>query len=134
MNERTRSGKIHKAKLGVDDTVDLLKTELARRNVPLFAEFDHRRNAQEAGLDLRPTRVLVFGAPAVGTLLMQANQGIALELPLRLAVWEEADGSVLLAATDMDALAAAYGLEQLPAVGKIRALLEDLAALARQGA
>ncbi len=59
-------------------TVERLEAELARRRIPLFAKFDHAQNAREAGLELRPTTVLVFGSPKVGTGLMQLDQSISL--------------------------------------------------------
>ncbi len=128
------ASRIQASKYDVPTTVALLKKELEGRGIPIFAEFDHQRNAQEVQLELRETRVLVFGSPAVGTLLMQENQSIAFELPLRIAVWQEKNGAVFLAVPDMDLLAAAYGLGHLPAVGKIRDLLEVLARIVSEPA
>ena len=73
-----------------------LEKELAERKIPVFAKFDHARNAREAGLELRPTTVLVFGSPKVGTGLMQADQSVALELSLRIAIWQDEAGSTWL--------------------------------------
>ena len=69
----------------------------------------------------------MFGAPAVGTALMQADQRIAIELPLRIAVWEDEAGRTQIAFTNMQALAARYDLDSLPAIPKMQALLEALA-------
>ena len=109
-----------------DRSVERLEAALRRRNIPLFAKFDHARNAREAGLALRPTTVLVFGSPEVGTGLMQADQSISLELPLRISIFEDERGSTWLAFPRIRRLAAAYGLEAHPAVGKMQALLEAL--------
>lgn len=113
--------------LPADETVRRLKDGLAARAIPVFATFDHAKNAAEAGLELRPTAVVVFGAPAVGTALMQANQRIAHELPLRITVWEDEAGRTQIAFPNMEALAAQYGLDDLPAIPKMQALLEALA-------
>ena len=74
---------LHESANDVPTTVRKLKEELDRLRVPVFATFDHGGNAEGVGLPLRPTQVVVFGAPAVGTKLMQANQSIAVELPLK---------------------------------------------------
>ena len=60
--------------LSVKETVQRLEKAIECIDIPVFAKFDHAENAKEAGLELRPTTVLVFGAPKVGTILMQADQ------------------------------------------------------------
>lgn len=110
-----------------EQTVERLEKELLKRGIPLFGKFDHARNAQEAGLELRPTTVLVFGSPAVGTALMQADQSVSLELPLRISIWEDAYGSTWLAFPRMKRIAAAYGLTEQPAIPGMERLLEELA-------
>lgn len=117
-------------RLPVGGTVCRLKDELAARNIPVFATFDHAQNAEGAGLDLRPTTVVVFGAPQVGTTLMQADQRIAIELPLRVAVWEDEAGRTQIAFPAMEELAARYGLGDQPVIAKMQQLLETLASQA----
>lgn len=110
----------------VEETVARLEKELAARQIPLFAKFDHAENARGAGLSLRPTTVLVFGSPKVGTGLMQADQSIALELPLRIAVWEDEAHSTWLAFPELKELTARYGVDSHPAVAGMQRLLEEL--------
>lgn len=110
----------------VEDSVSKLERELERREIPLFAKFNHAQNAVDAGLSLRPTTVLVFGSPEVGTGLMQADQSISLELPLRISLWEDEAGSTWLAFPRTYAMAARYGLTQHPAVQKMQKLMEEL--------
>ena len=112
--------------LPVDVMARRLEAELNAREIPLFAKFDHAENARGAGLELRPTTVLVFGAPKVGTGLMQADQSIALELPLRIGLWEDAAGSTWLAFPRIARMAAEYGLEGHPVVPKMQKLMEEL--------
>lgn len=108
------------------ETVARLEEDLKRRGIPLFAKFDHAQNAKEVGLELRPTTVLVFGAPKVGTGLMQLDQSVSLELPLRISVWEDAAGSTWLAYPRLEPLLAGYDLQDSPIIGKMAALMEDL--------
>lgn len=109
-----------------DETVERLEHALKQMDIPVFAKFDHRANALEVGLELRPTTVVVFGSPKVGTGLMQADQSIALELPLKIAVWEDEAGSTWLAFPRMKGLAEAYGMEGNPVIGNMQRLLEKL--------
>lgn len=109
-----------------EDTVERLEAELAAREIPLFAKFDHARNAREAGLTLRPTTVLVFGSPKVGTGLMQIDQSVSLELPLRISVWQDEAGSTWLAFPRLKRLAADYGLTGHPVIAKMEGLMEAL--------
>lgn len=110
----------------VAKTVARLENELNSRNIPVFAKFDHAENARGVGLELRPTTVLVFGSPKVGTLLMQQDQSISLELPLRISVWEDAAGSTWLAFPQMKGLAEAYGMEGSEVLQKMENLLCEL--------
>lgn len=121
---------LRESSFGVDETMARIEAELKRRNIPVFARFDHAQNAKEVNLELRPTRVIVFGSPSFGTGLMQADQSIALDLPLRISVWEDAKGSVWVAFPQMNKLTAAYGQEGNPVAVKMQSLLEEVAAKA----
>ena len=121
---------LRESSFGVDETMARIEAELKRRNIPVFAKFDHAQNAKEVNLELRPTRVIVFGSPAVGTDLMQADQSISLELPLRISVWEDAKGSVWVAFPRMGKLMVAYGQEGSPTAVKMQSLMEEIAAKA----
>jgi uncharacterized protein (DUF302 family) len=74
----------------VADTVARLTDLLAAKNQKLFAVIDQRAEAQQAGLDLRDTTLMIFGSPAAGTPVMDAVPLSALDLPLKVLVW--ADG------------------------------------------
>lgn len=109
----------------VPTTTARLRAELDRRGIPVFAIFDHGQNAKEAGLDMPPAQVVVFGSPKVGTRLMLENPGIAAELPLRIAVWQDGTGSVWVSSPRLVPLAACYGLRDAPALpGMIRLVRE----------
>lgn len=117
---------VYESLYSVDETINRIEKQLKDLNIPVFARFDHGKNAEEVQLDLRPTQVIVFGAPAVGTKLMQAHQSIAIELPLRIAVWEDANHSVWAAFPQMDLLAKEYNLQNNPIIGKMQTLLQNL--------
>jgi uncharacterized protein (DUF302 family) len=91
------------------DTIDRLTKAISGAGNTIFATIDQAKAAQDAGLTLRPTSLIVFGNPKGGTLLMQAFPRFALELPLKMLVWED-DGSVKIAYAKMSELAARYGL------------------------
>jgi uncharacterized protein (DUF302 family) len=78
----------------VDDTVAKLETMLAEKQVKVFAVIDHSGEAKRAGLEMHPTKVLIFGNPKGGTPLMVAAPSIAIDLPLKLLVWEDGEGKV----------------------------------------
>lgn len=115
------------SKFAVDRTTARLEAVLKAENVPLFAAFDHGENARQAGLQLRPTRVLVFGNPKVGTKLMQEKQAAALDLPLRLSIWEDERGRVWVSYRAPANLAADYGVKD---DATIAAMLDRLVARA----
>jgi uncharacterized protein (DUF302 family) len=78
----------------VDKLVARLTAMLAAKNVKLFAVIDHSGEAVAAGLKMPPTKVLIFGNPQAGTPLMLASPSIAVDLPLKLLIAEDATGSV----------------------------------------
>ena len=93
----------------VADTVSRLCAVLAARGIKLFAVIDHSGEAKAAGLELRDTKVVIFGNPQAGTPVMEASPLAALDLPLKVLVW--ADGlQTNLAYTPPSELAARYGL------------------------
>ena len=67
------------SKFSVDETMGRIEQILQKMDIPVFAKFDHQKNAKEVGLDLRPNQVIVFGSPKVGTKLMQENTAISIK-------------------------------------------------------
>jgi uncharacterized protein (DUF302 family)/uncharacterized membrane protein YidH (DUF202 family) len=80
----------------VDKTVEKLQGILQAKGVTLFALIDHSGEAEKAGMKMRPTKLLIFGSPKAGTPLMQAAPSIAIDLPLKILVWEDDLGRVWL--------------------------------------
>jgi CubicO group peptidase (beta-lactamase class C family)/uncharacterized protein (DUF302 family) len=109
----------------VQETVNRLESFLKARGVEVSARIDHASAAKKAGLDLPPTEVVIFGNPAVGTRLMQKQRSIALELPLRVVVWQEADGTVWAGYNEVGSLAERHAVAESDAVfGSMRRALD----------
>jgi len=78
----------------VDETVEKLKSLLAAKGVTVFAVIDHSGEAAKVGLTMRPTKLVIFGNPKSGTPVMVAAPSITIDLPLKILVWEDAQGKV----------------------------------------
>jgi uncharacterized protein (DUF302 family) len=116
-----------------DATVRRLAARLDAKGVTVFARVDHAAGAASVGMVLRPTTLFMFGNPAAGTPLMQAAQHSGIDLPLKMLVWQDANGIVHLSYNDPSWIAARHGL----AGGlqqTITAMTETLDALARHAA
>jgi len=78
----------------VEETVEKLKGILQSKGVTLFATVDHSGEAAKVGMKMPPTKLLIFGSPKAGTPLMLATPSIAIDLPLKILIWEDAQGKV----------------------------------------
>ena len=96
----------------VDETVERVKNILQAKGVMLFAVIDHSGEAAKVGIKMRPTKLLIFGSPKAGTPLMLAAPSIAIDLPLKILVWEDADGKVWLSYNSPEYLQQRHGLPQ----------------------
>jgi uncharacterized protein (DUF302 family) len=113
----------------VQTTVDRLEKFLRSKGVEVVARVDHAAAAKKKGLELPPTEVLVFGNPAVGTHLMLSRRSVALDLPLRVVVWQEADGTVWAGYNDVTDLARRHGIADRDQV--VESMRTSLAAAVR---
>jgi len=110
----------------VDQTVEKLKGILQAKGVTLFALVDHSREAEKVGMKMRPTKLLIFGNPKGGTPVMLAAPSIAIDLPLKILIWEDGQGQAWLSYNSLVYLRERHGLPQelLPNI----AVVETLAA------
>ena len=76
----------------VDATVEKLKSILEAKGVMLFVLVDHSGEAAKVGMHMQPTKLLIFGSPKAGTPLMLASPSVAIDLPLKILVWEDGNG------------------------------------------
>jgi uncharacterized protein (DUF302 family) len=95
----------------VDETLNRLESALREKGMKVFARIDHTRGAQEAGMELPPTALLIFGNPKVGTPLMKCGRSVAVDLPQKALAWEDENGQVWLSYNDPRYLAERHGLE-----------------------
>jgi uncharacterized protein (DUF302 family) len=97
---------------GPEVTMNRFEAAVRARGMTVFANVDHAAGATAAGLSLRPTDLLIFGNAGRGTPLMQANQTIGIDLPLKALVWQDASGATWLSYNDPNWLAKRHGLSQ----------------------
>jgi uncharacterized protein (DUF302 family) len=117
---------------GPKDTMDRLEAEVRTKGMTVFARIDHAAGATAAGLSLRPTEVLIFGNAKAGTPLMQSVQTVAIDLPLKALVWQDASGDTWLSYNDPAWLALRHelGAETEVTVGMLTAALDVVATAA----
>jgi len=96
----------------VDQTVEKLKGILQAKGVTLFALVDHSGEAEKAGLKMRPTKLLIFGSPKAGTPLMLAAPSIAIDLPLKILIWEDGQRKVWVSYNSPAYLQERHGVPQ----------------------
>jgi uncharacterized protein (DUF302 family) len=112
-------------------TADRMETMLKEKGLRIFIRINHAAGAQNAGIKLRPTELIVFGNPKVGAPLMARQQSIGIDLPQKLLIWEDADGKVWLTYNRPEYLAARHGLPaDLAPFKKVGSVLKALTAAA----
>ena len=113
MTLSTGSGIINKpSNHSVDETVEKLKGILQAKGVSLFALIDHSGEAQRVGIKMRPTKLLIFGSPKAGTPVMLAAPSSALDLPLKILIWEDSQGKVWVSYNNPEYLRERHGIPQ----------------------
>ncbi|MFQ5761062.1 MAG: DUF302 domain-containing protein [Acidiferrobacterales bacterium] len=117
----------------VGETLDRLETVLRNKGLRIFARIDHGAGAKGVGVDLRPTQLLLFGNPKLGSQLLTSSQLVGIDLPMKALVWEDAQGQVWLAYNDPGYVAARHGIEDRPGViSKMSGALNKLTGKATQ--
>src|SRR5262245_1853163 len=99
-----------KSNFGPKDTMSRLEAEVKARGMTVFAHIPHAAGAAAVGVPLRPNDLLVFGNDKVGTQLMRLAPTIGIDFPLKVLVWQDADGSTWLSYNDPAWLARRHGL------------------------
>jgi uncharacterized protein (DUF302 family) len=115
---------------GPKDTLARLEAAIAAKGLTIFSRIDHAEGAAAAGLTMRPAVVVSFGNAKGGTPLMQAVASVAIDLPLKALVWEDAAGDTWLSYNDPSWIAKRHGLGH-EADGPLNAMTGLLAALAQ---
>jgi uncharacterized protein (DUF302 family) len=113
------------------ETMARLETEIKIHGMSIFGRINHAALAAEANLALRPTEVIIFGHPRGGTPLMQVNQTMGIDLPLKALVWQDAEGKTWLSYNDADWLARRHEVDGVErTLAAMRLALGDIAAKA----
>ncbi|MFM0363545.1 DUF302 domain-containing protein [Paraburkholderia sediminicola] len=114
----------------VEQAADALASLIQAKNIILFARIDFAADAQRAGLAMPPAHLFVFGNPRAGTPLIQAVPSVALDLPLKVLVWQDGDCRVWLSYNATSYLQARHGApaELMKAIDGVGALVQAAAA------
>ena len=95
----------------IGETIERLKKDIADKGIKFFSEIDQARLAADAGIKLKPSVLLIFGNPPLGTQFITANANAGLDWPVRLLVFEDERGDVWSAYTDFDWIARRHGIK-----------------------
>ena len=101
-----------KSNLSIEATTTRIESLLKERNLVLVAKIDHAANAKSVKLELRPTRLFIFGNARTGTPLMQCNQNVGIDLPMKVLLWQDAQGQVWFGYNDAQYLKDRHQLKQ----------------------
>ena len=102
------------SKYCVRDTMDRLEAVLNSRGISVFARIDQKAAADNVGLVMRPTELLIFGDPRTGTPLMNSNPSIMIDLPLKAVAWETESGEIILSYNSPEYYMRRHGLPEPP--------------------
>ena len=111
----------------LEQTVGNVKTILQAKGLTLFALVDHSGEAEKVGLKMRPTKLLIFGSPKGGTPVMLAAPSVAIDLPLKILVWEDAEGKVWVSHNSVEYLKQRHNIPDalLPNISGVRGIVEE---------
>ena len=112
----------------VEETLNRLQQAIQSRNLTVFARIDHSDEATRIGLQMQEAHVLIFGNPKAGTPLMIASPLLALDLPLKVLVWQSSDDQVWISSQSITYLAARYAIphDLLNNIAGIDGLIESV--------
>jgi len=114
------------SKYSADESLHRLESLLNQRGIKIFALVDHSGEAEKVGLKMPPTKLLIFGNPKGGTPLMQAAPTVAIDLPLKVLIWQDADSQCWLTYNDPAYLQSRHGFpaELVANLSEVNALLQ----------
>lgn len=121
-----------RSNFGPSETMSRIEAGINARGMTVFARIDHAAAAVEVRLTLRPTEVIIFGSPRGGTPLMQANQTIGIDLPLKALVWQDAAGDTWISYNEPDWIVKRHGVGGADRV--VSAMSSALKAIAAEAA
>lgn len=112
----------------VKDTMDKFETLVKSKGMDVFVRVDHQANAKGVDLQMNSSEVLIFGNPQGGTVLMKKDPAVSLDLPLKVAVYQDDDNKVWISYRNPQDLSADYGVAGVPVLDKVEGALDKLTA------
>lgn len=107
-----------KSKFSVKATLDRLENVLRKKGITIVTRWSHDAGAKKAGIDLRPTELLIFGNPKMGSHFFTSNQTAGIDLPMKALAWKDEKGQVWLTYNDPVYIANRHGINDRPAIVK----------------
>src|SRR5439155_26282033 len=120
------------SRFGPKETMDRLVAEISAKGMSVFTRIDHAAGAAQVGLTLRPTELIIFGNARGGTPLMHSAQTVGIDLPLKMLVWEDAEGKTWLSYNEPNWIARRHGVRNAEQV--VSKMGAALSAIARKAA
>lgn len=105
-----------RSQFDVSQTLDRFETAAKDAGLKIFARIDHAKGAESVGKSLRPTQLLIFGSPKVGTGVMSSDQRAGIDLPMKALAWQDAEGVVWLSYTRPEYMLSRFGIDDRPKV------------------
>ncbi|RDH85907.1 MAG: camphor resistance protein CrcB [endosymbiont of Galathealinum brachiosum] len=116
-----------KSNFNVSTTINRLENILNKKGIKIVAKIDHTTAAASVDMELRPTQLIIFGNPKIGTPLMQHNQLTGLELPMKVLAWEDKDGDTWVGYHQTKNIINNLGIQYIPEItNKISSALDNL--------
>jgi uncharacterized protein (DUF302 family) len=116
-----------KSDFAASETLDRLETVLKKKGITIFARVSHSAGAEGAGIALRPTELLIFGNPKLGSHFFTSRQTAGIDLPMKALAWEDADGQVWLTYNDPQYIADRHGIaDRAEIVSKMTGALDKM--------
>ncbi len=116
------------SKHSVEETASKMKNLIKEKGLTFFTKINHRKNAENAGLKMKPTVVLIFGNPKLGTPIMKCEKTYAIDLPQKMLIYEDDEGKVWIVYNDQDYLVKRHKLKECKnEIEKVKNALKSLA-------
>ena len=117
----------------VSEIANKLTTIIDSKGLKVFSVIDHKKGAESASMELLPTTLIIFGNPSAGTKLMNCDQTVGVDLPMKYLVWQDAEGKTWIGYWKPSLLASKYNLEACqPVLAKMDGALSKFASLAAE--
>ena len=122
-----------RSQFDVPKTLDRFEAAVKDAGLKVFARIDHAKGAASVGKSLRPTQLLIFGSPKVGSGVISSDQRAGIDLPMKILVWEDAEAVVWLSYTRPDYMFSRFGIDDRPEIqAKLTGALAKFSKVATQ--